>query len=615
MANTLRIKRSVSTNIPTGLAQGELAYSEDDSPNGQGELFIGTASSTVTKITTDILTGTDGTAAQPNSSAQDNDPAQDNQTITTGLGIDGADAGDSGNVTLSLATTELTDVAPATEDQFVFNDNTDELPKKYAASTIALSIFNNDLGAGTQDLASVTGYGASTATESTFSGGLLMSDSDLNRPVLEDYAVKHQTPTVSGNAVAVNLTLGNSVLIDMDPATAAVTLTLTNPPASGRYGEVNIQIVMGTPAYTITWPGSVTWVGGTAPTLTTSDNVVDLVHLFTTDGGTTWYGTFGPAAAPANVVSFTTGTGLIDTGTAADPDVAIDYVGTNNFIDSATDLESTAIASADTIVYHDATDNNVKKGLISDLPFGAGSGDISRVDITAGTGLTGDLNTVTGDHIQTINAVGGTGITANADSLDLDFSELTDMTAGISGTTEFILQNGATESRKTANEIKLEFFDYSTWMLDDDTFATATDTTTASSESIKAYVDSVAASEMTYKGSFDPTGSGTPNLNSIASNVGDMYTVTVAGTYDFTTGADPVLEIGDVLISEVTATPNSNGDNWTVVQNNLSVATETTFGIVEIATQVETDLTTSTLDDRAITPKKLNAWVIDGGTF
>jgi len=157
MANTLRIKRSVSTNIPTGLAQGELAYSEDDSPNGQGELFIGTASSTVTKITTDILTGTDGTAAQPNSSAQDNDPAQDNQTITTGLGIDGADAGDSGNVTLSLATTELTDVAPATEDQFVFNDNTDELPKKYAASTIALSIFNNDLGAGTQDLASVTG--------------------------------------------------------------------------------------------------------------------------------------------------------------------------------------------------------------------------------------------------------------------------------------------------------------------------------------------------------------------------------------------------------------------------------------------------------------------------
>jgi len=50
-------------------------------------------------------------------------------------------------------------------------------------------------------------------------------------------------------------------------------------------------------------------------------------------------------------------------------DVAIDYLGTDNFIDAATNLEGSAIATSDTIVYHDATDNNVKKGLISDLPF------------------------------------------------------------------------------------------------------------------------------------------------------------------------------------------------------------------------------------------------------
>jgi hypothetical protein len=66
-----------------------------------------------------------------------------------------------------------------------------------------------------------------------------------------------------------------------------------------------------------------------------------------------------------------------------------------------------------------------------------GSGTVTNV--VAGNGLSG----------------GGT-VTA---TLNLDFSELTDMTSDISGTTEFILQNGTTESRKAASEIKLTAFD------------------------------------------------------------------------------------------------------------------------------------------------------------
>ena len=38
----------------------------------------------------------------------------------------------------------------------------------------------------------------------------------------------------------------------------------------------------------ITWPASIKWPGGTAPTLTAAG--VDVVTLFTADGGTTWYG-------------------------------------------------------------------------------------------------------------------------------------------------------------------------------------------------------------------------------------------------------------------------------------------------------------------------------------
>lgn len=140
MANTIRIARSVSTNTPASLDQGEVAYSEDGSPNGEGELFIGTAGAAVTKITTTVTTGTDGVAAQPNASAQDN------QVITTGLGIDGADAGDATAITLSLATTELATVAPVTGDALVFDDATDSLPKTQLFSAVPLSIFNDDLG-------------------------------------------------------------------------------------------------------------------------------------------------------------------------------------------------------------------------------------------------------------------------------------------------------------------------------------------------------------------------------------------------------------------------------------------------------------------------------------
>ena len=46
-------------------------------------------------------------------------------------------------------------------------------------------------------------------------------------------------------------------------------------------------------------------------------------------------------------------------------------------------------------------------------------GDISRVNITAGNGLTGTVDTTIGEHTQTLTVVGGDGITANADEIEV----------------------------------------------------------------------------------------------------------------------------------------------------------------------------------------------------
>ena len=104
-------------------------------------------------------------------------------------------------------------------------------------------------------------------------------------------------------------------------------------------------------------------------------------------------------------------------------------------------------------------------------------------------------------------------------------------------------------------------------LIDDDTMATASASTAASSESIVAYVQSLLTSEMNIKGLFDAS-TPSPDLDTIDNYKGDFYKVSVAGTY---LGLE--LNVGDMIIlnKDVAAgTSITSADLW-VVDNTEAV--------------------------------------------
>jgi hypothetical protein len=72
--------------------------------------------------------------------------------------------------------------------------------------------------------------------------------------------------------------------------TANCSFSFTNVPSSGFSCSLSVILIQdSTGSRTVTWPASVKWALGLAPTLSTAANAVDVIQLFTVDGGTTWY--------------------------------------------------------------------------------------------------------------------------------------------------------------------------------------------------------------------------------------------------------------------------------------------------------------------------------------
>lgn len=173
-----------------------------------------------------------------------------------------------------------------------------------------------------------------------------------------------------------------------------------------NYQNWAVQNSAGSSQFTVGSTTGVRFAAGTGISIAfgTSPNTITITN---TDPGATY--------TAGNGISLTGTTFAVagNTGLVQNTDgLSIDYAGTDNAILAATDLTSTAIATSDVIWYSDATDNNIKKGLVSDLPFSNNSGTVTSVGITAGTDITVSGSPITTSGNITVNH-GATGGASN----------------------------------------------------------------------------------------------------------------------------------------------------------------------------------------------------------
>ena len=128
-------------------------------------------------------------------------------------------------------------------------------------------------------------------TTNSFTGSQNLQDNELIRAKIRDYSETVSSPTISSGTLVLNLETSNIFTVALNAA--ITTLTVSNPPASGSGGSFTLIFTGDGTARAVTWPASIKWAGGTAPTLTSTSGKVDSFAFFTSDGGTNWQGYVG----------------------------------------------------------------------------------------------------------------------------------------------------------------------------------------------------------------------------------------------------------------------------------------------------------------------------------
>jgi hypothetical protein len=225
-------------------------------------------------------------------------------------------------------------------------------------------------------------------------GTAIISHHDLtDRDLLGEHPQYVLTTDGGQEVISVHAASGSTETLDLADGNVQ-DVTLTANCALSLAGAVagvacSMAILLrqdGTGSRLATWPASVQWVGGSAPTLQTAANAWDWVGLVTLDGGVTWFGQHATSAAGASYATpaFTFGTsnaaGAATTGVRSDASIAL-FDTTVPVTQAFGDVAATGTAAI-----------AARRDHVHGMPAAAGTSANDHIHI-AGETLTGDGST------------------------------------------------------------------------------------------------------------------------------------------------------------------------------------------------------------------------------
>ena len=138
-----------------------------------------------------------------------------------------------------------------------------------------------------------TAYDLSTASSDSISFNTSSQDTSPGSITFNNDGTKFYIVGAQNDKIYQYSTVAYTQILDLDTGgtfsftpSGATIVSFTNPPVSGTAIGFTLEVI-NTSGYAITWPSSIKWQGGTAPTATATK---ELYTFITTNGGTTYYG-------------------------------------------------------------------------------------------------------------------------------------------------------------------------------------------------------------------------------------------------------------------------------------------------------------------------------------
>ena len=122
-------------------------------------------------------------------------------------------------------------------------------------------------------------------------GSINMVDQLLQRPLIQDFAIRHSTASSSSGVLTLDYSQYQSYAVTLTENITSI--VISNPPASGHYGSMRVRFTQdAVTARTITYGSAYLFPSGTHHAMSTTLGAVDRVAFETIDGGSSWDCTF-----------------------------------------------------------------------------------------------------------------------------------------------------------------------------------------------------------------------------------------------------------------------------------------------------------------------------------